>query len=129
MLCTYEFSIIAKHAVSKESFQTVNKIKFERLKAPSITFCAGKAWKNPGPFLSESDYLKNIYTWEELFHPKTLESLRNESLYKIKETYASYYGLCFTMQKLTLEKVSDYSFQIVVNRSMGKQKHARRSEN
>ena len=64
--------------------------------------------------------MKNKYNWEDIFHPKTLETLRNESLFKIKETYSSYYGLCFTLQKLTPEKVADYSFQIVVNDTTGK---------
>ena len=88
--------------------------------APSITLCPGPAFKRAGPFLGEQEFTDNKYTWEEIFHPKTLATMKNESLFRIKETYASYYGVCFTMQKLTPEKVSDYSFQIVVNNSIGK---------
>ena len=32
-----------------------------------------------------------------------LEKLRNQSLFKVKETYAAYYGICYTIQKLKAE--------------------------
>ena len=79
----------------------------------------GTAWKASGPFLNEEHFKKSTYSEEEIFHPKTLEALRNESLFIFKQQYASYYGLCFVMQKLTPEKISDYSFQVVVNGSIG----------
>ena len=47
-----------------------------------------------------------------------MEALRNHSLFTFKSQYSSYYGLCYTLQKLAPEQVSDYSFQIVVNKSM-----------
>ena len=66
----------------------------------------------------QENFWNNTYSWEEIFHPQTLKVLKNESLYNVTQTYASYYGLCFTMQKLTPERVSDYSFQIVVNNTV-----------
>ena len=119
-LSIYELIVIAIKALGHDSFQAINELKFEELVAPSITLCPGPAFKRAGPFLGEQEFTDNKYTWEEIFHPKTLATMKNESLFKIKETYASYYGVCFTMQKLTPEKVSDYSFQIVVNNSIGK---------
>ena len=115
----YELTMIAIKAIARESFQAINELKFERLPAPLITLCPGTAWKSAGPFLSKEEFPKNTYKWEDLFHPKTLEVLRNETLFKVKETYASYYGLCYTVRKLNPEKVSDYSFQIVVNDTLG----------
>mgnify|MGYP007023058769 CR=1 FL=1 len=97
---------------------TLAKSLFDKLLSPSITFCPAPAWKSPGPFKNSGEFSNNTYSWEEIFHPQTLKVLKNESLYNVTQTYASYYGLCFTMQKLTPERVSDYSFQIVVNNTV-----------
>ena len=65
------------------------------------------------------EHLQNSsYSAEELFHPRTLKKLRNTTLYNFKEQYSSYYGLCFVIEKLTAEGVSDYSFEVVVNDEM-----------
>ena len=117
-LCIKEIIIVAFKAIAKESFQVINELKFEELLPPTITFCPGEAWKFSGPFLDEEHFKNSTFTAEEIFHPKTLNALRNESLFIFKEQYASYYGLCFVLQKLTPEKLSDYSFQIVVNNTM-----------
>ena len=93
----------------------INELHYETLLAPVISLWPGTAWKKIGPFRNDHDFNESTYTWGEIFHPDTLKVLRNESLYTIKVQYASYYGLCFVLQKLTPEKVSDYSFQIVVN--------------
>ena len=116
--CIKELIVIAKKAVGSDSFQAVNQLVFEELMAPIITLCPGPAWKSPGPFLSEEKFLENTFSWEEIFHPQTLTLLRNEALFEIRETYSSYYGMCFTFRKLTPEKVADYSFQVVVNESL-----------
>ena len=80
--------------------------------------CPGPAWKESGPFTDPDDFKAKTYSWEEVFHPKTLKALQNQSLFIINQTYASYYGLCFSLEKLTEEEVADYSFQIVVINSM-----------
>ena len=117
LLCSYELRQVFEKFVAKDSYQMINELHFETLLAPVITFCPAVAWKKPGPFRNAQDFKESTFTWEEIFHPETLKVLKNESLYNIKLQYASYYGLCFVMQKLTPEKVSDYSFQIVVNES------------
>ena len=117
-LCILELAAILEKSIAKESFQKVNEFHFEKLLPPSITLCPGTAWKKSGPFLSQEDFQKSTYSWEEIFHPLTLKAFRNESLFKIKTQYASYYGLCFVIEKLKKEKVSDYSFQIVVNETL-----------
>ena len=68
--------------------------------------------------MNEEIFRKSVYTAEEIFHPSTLAILRNKSMFDFQEQYSSYYGLCFTMQNLKPQKVSDYSFQFVVNRSI-----------
>ena len=78
----------------------------------------GTAWKTLGLFTNEESFRKSVYTPEEIFHPTTLVTLRNKSMFNFQEQYSSYYGLCFTMQNLKRQKVSDYSFQFVVNRSI-----------
>lgn len=113
-----ELIAIARKSIGKESFRTVSELHFETLLPPSITLCTGPAWKKSGPFLSQKAFENSTYTWDEIFHPITLTALRNESLFKIQTQYASYYGLCFVIQKLNPEKVSDYSFQIVVTDKM-----------
>ena len=113
-LCIYELIIVAQKT-TRDSFQAINELRFEQLLAPSLTLCPGPAWKSSGPFLNEDQFKDSIYSAEEIFHPITLELLRNKSLFTFKEQYSSYYGLCFVIQKLTPEKVSDYSFQVVVN--------------
>ena len=117
-LCLLELITIARKSIGKESFRTVSELHFDRLLPPSITLCPGPAWKKSGPFLSQKAFEESTYSWDEIFHPITLAALRNESLFKIQTQYASYYGLCFVIQKLNPEKVSDYSFQIVVTDTM-----------
>ena len=117
-LFTYEFIIVIRK-FHRDSFQFINENKFEELMPPTITFCPAPAYKKPGPFLSEKEFIENKFTLEELFHPLVLEKLKNESLFEVKETYAAYYGLCYTIQKLTAEKISDYSFQFVLNNTIG----------
>ena len=64
--------------------------------------------------------MDNKFTWEEIFHPVTLGKIRNREFYYTKETYAAYYGICFTVQKRTPERIADYSFQFALNSSIGK---------
>lgn len=108
----YEFVHIIDKVIGKDSFQAITDLNHEKLRAPTITLCPGLAWKSPGPFLGPDDFLQKTFTWSEIFHPKTLKVLKNESLFHIEETYSSYNGLCFTLQKLAPEKISDYSFQV-----------------
>ena len=115
----YELIGIAKK-FQKDSFQFINELNFEEIMPPTITFCPAPAYKTPGPFLSEQEFIKNKFTLEELFHPLVLEKFRNESLFTVKETYAAYYGICYTIKKLTAEQLSDYSFQFVLNNTIGK---------
>ena len=113
--CALEIYIVLKKVIAQETFQSINELSFDELLSPTLTLCPGPAWKAPGPFVNEEQFARSTYSKEEIFHPKTLEAFKNESLFIFKEQYASYYGLCFVIQKLTPEKVSDYSFQIVVN--------------
>ena len=68
--------------------------------------------------MNEEVFKKSTFSEEEVFHPKTLEVLRNESLFIFKQQYSSYYGLCYVLQMLTPVKISDYSFQVVINKSL-----------
>ena len=115
VLCSLELIQVFKKFIRQDSYQMINELHYETLLAPVITFCPATAWKKIGPFRNNQEFEESTYTWDEIFHPDTLAVLRNESLYNIKVQYASYYGLCFVLQKLKPEKVSDYSFQIVVN--------------
>ena len=115
---TFELIKVIIKGINQDSYQLINHLEFDYLKPPSITLCPGQAWKASGPFLNEYQFKNSTYSMEEIFHPLTLNALQNKSLFIVKEQYASYYGLCFTMEKLTPEHVSDYSFQIVVNASM-----------
>ena len=65
--------------------------------------------------LTLKHFEKSTYAAEEIYHPDILKMLRNESAFTFKKQYSLYYGLCYTLQKLAPEMVSDYSFQIVVN--------------
>ena len=85
-----------------------------------MTFCPATAWKFSPPFLTEKDFQNSIYSWEEVFHPKTLEILRNGTIFSIKMTYAAYYGMCFTIEKLYDEPVMDWSKKLFMNKSLGK---------
>ena len=116
-VCIYELILIILK-FRRDSFQVVNEIQFNELLAPSITLCPGPAWKSPGPFLSQEHFEKSTYAAEEIYHPDILKMLRNESAFTFKKQYSLYYGLCYTLQKLAPEMVSDYSFQIVVNDSL-----------
>ena len=119
ILCLYEFSHITIKTIQGDSFQSINELHFEELYAPVLTLCPAVAWKKPAPFINSFTEFQNAtFSWEEIFHPETLKILRNKSRFHILETYSSYYGLCFTMQKLYQEKVSDYSFTMAVNGSL-----------
>ena len=118
-LLMYKFFTIFHKFIAKDSFQTVNELSFDQLLPPLITLCPAPAYKTNGPYLTPNEFLKNKYTWEDIFHEKTLIKLQNDSLFKIKETFAAYYGICFTVQKLTKEKISDYSVPILLNNTIG----------
>ena len=118
ILCLYEFSHITIKTIQGDSFQSINELHFEELYAPVLTLCPAQAWKKPAPFINATEFQNATFSWEEIFHPETLKNLRNKSRFHIIETYSSYYGLCFTMQKLYKEKVSDYSFTMAVNGSL-----------
>ena len=101
ILCLYEFSHITIKTIQGDSFQSINELHFEELYAPVLTLCPAVAWKKPAPFINSFTEFQNAtFSWEEIFHPETLKILRNKSRFHILETYSSYYGLCFTMQKL-----------------------------
>ena len=74
-----ELIIIVEKSIGKDSFQAINQLVYKELLAPTITFCPGPAWKASGPFLSEEEYIKNKYHWDEIFHPVTLKALRNKA--------------------------------------------------
>ena len=42
--------------------------------------------------MNEEVFKKSTFSEEEIFHPKTLEVLRNESLFIFKQQYSSYYA-------------------------------------
>lgn len=114
-----EFITIMKKAVLY-TFEALNVYNNEEMLAPTITLCPGPGWKSNGPFLNPDHLKRSAFSWEEVFHPLTLEALMNQSLFESRLTYTAYYGQCFTMTKLTPEKIADYSFQLVVNDSIGK---------
>ena len=90
-----ELIVIAKKLASGDSFQAINQWSYEELMPPVITLCPSPAWKRPGPFLSDEEFLNSTYAWAEIFHPQTLTQLQNKTLFEIKHTYASYYGRVF----------------------------------
>ena len=118
-LFSYELILIIKK-FQRDSFQFINEHVFEEILPPVITFCPAPAYKKTAPFLSQQEFMENKFTWEEIFHPVTLGKIRNREFYYTKETYAAYYGICFTVQKRTPEKISDFSFQFALNSSIGK---------
>ena len=68
-----------------------------------------------GPFLNDEHLKNSSYSPEEIFHPTSLKKLIDPSKYDFKQQYASYYGLCYVIQKLTPEGLSDYSSEIAIN--------------
>ena len=99
---------------SKIKITTLNKISYfgfisignrpkdlKRSLHKSYPYSPGPAWKLSGPFLNEDHFKNSTYSLEEVFHPLTLKALRNDSLFILKEQYASYYGLCYVIQKIT----------------------------
>lgn len=118
-LFLFEIKTILKLALDKVSFEAIEYLNFEELQPPTITICPVPAYKGDGPFLNNITLKENSYAWEEIFHPQTLERLNNSTFSKIKQSFTGYYGRCFTIQKLSAEKVADYSFQIVLNNSLG----------
>ena len=130
------YDVIQKN-ISGESFTALLLQYHEKLMPPVLTICPGPGFKNSGtyyfdrltkeflnlpiklgPFLNREHLQNSSYSAEELFHPRTLKKLQNKSLYNFKEQYSSYYGLCFVIEKLAAEGVSDYSFEVVVNDEM-----------
>ena len=118
-ICVGLSSILIQDVIQKnisgESYQAVQSQFNEKLMPPVLTICPGPGFKSSGPFMNKEHLLNVSYSAEELFHPNTLTKLRNTSLYNFKEQYSSYYGLCYVMQKLTAEGISEFSFEIVVN--------------
>ena len=117
-LFAYEITFVMIKAIKRESFQAEQESKAQLLKPPIITLCPGDGWKSTGPFKNDDQFENSFFKAEEIFHPKTLEYLNNDQIIKFQEQYSSYYGVCFVIEKLTLEKISDYGFQIVLNNTM-----------
>ena len=116
--CFKELLVIGKKVHGSETFLAINQLAFQELLPPIITLCPAPAWKSQYPFLTEKELLENSFSWEEIFHPQTLTKLQNKSLFATTQIYSSFNGLCFEIEKLSPEKVSDYSFQMVINNSM-----------
>ena len=117
-LCFYELQHVIFLALQKNSYLALSSLKFTTQKSPALTICPGLAWKIPPPFFSLKEFKNGYFTWEEIFHPKTLKDLRNKNKFNIKMTYSSYNGICFTLENLEPEK--DSAWNIALNNSMGK---------
>ena len=118
-LAISEFGVILQKYISKDTFEAVNFSFYDKMLPPLITICPSLAWKSTNITFRNWNFSESIFTWEEIFHPKTLLSIRNESRFILSRAYTNYYGFCFTLQKLVPETVSDYSFQMVLNNSIG----------
>ena len=112
------YDVIRKN-ISGESFTALLLQYHEKLMPPVLTICPGPGFKNSGiyyfdrltkeflnlllklgPFLNREHLQNSSYSAEELFHPRTLKKLRNNSLYNFKEQYSSYYGFTVRLEWL-----------------------------
>lgn len=119
LIFSLKLKTILQVAIAKDSFEAVEYFNHEELLPPTISLCPIPALKAEGSFYNTTAFEENVFTWEEIFHPQVLRSLKNSSLFRTKLSFSSYQGRCFTIQKLRAEKVADYSFQLVLNNSLG----------
>ena len=79
---------------------------------PSMTVCPLTGYKAKGKFFNMENYLNNTFEKEQVFSPNTIEMLKNESLYSVKEVYSILLGRCF---RVTRYEVYIY-FSMVVDK-------------
>ena len=64
----------------------------DKLKFPVLTFCPSVAFKNPGNFYKEEDFVSQVFTKEDLFGDETLQDFMNQSQFVYKETRSELLG-------------------------------------
>ena len=64
----------------------------DKLQFPVLTFCPSIAFKNPGYFYKEEDFMANVFTKEDLFGDETLQDFMNQSQFIYKETRSELLG-------------------------------------
>lgn len=45
---------------------------------PTVTTCSMEAYKSPGFHFNRSSFDENTYSFEEIFHPSTVDSLKKK---------------------------------------------------
>ena len=83
----------------------------DKLKFPVLTFCPSVAFKNPGHFYKEEDFVSQVFTKEDLFGDDTLQDFMNQSQFVYKETRSELLGLCHTIQFLPELGVQDWTLK------------------
>ena len=64
-------------------------------KLPCITVCALSGFRQRGFYYSNQDYIKNTFELEDFFGNKTLNEIRNSSLYRFQEVRSMFFGRCY----------------------------------
>ena len=72
---------------------------------PSYTICPWQVYRTNGFYYKQSDFLKNTFTLEEIFHTSSLANLKDNSLYEVKTVRSYFYGVCYTISKKVFLKV------------------------
>ena len=62
---------------------------------PCVTVCALSGFRKRGFYYSTQDYTQNTFELEDFFTEKTLNEIRNNSLYKYKEVRTLFFGRCY----------------------------------
>ena len=60
-------------------------------------------------------YLKNTYKLEDIFHNRTITTLKNQTEYKVDQLYTRNFGMCYTIQKLAPVAIFEFSVNFGLN--------------
>ena len=83
----------------------------DKLQFPVLTFCPSIAFKNPGYFYKEEDFVAQVFKKEDLFGEETIQDFLNQSQFIYKETRSELLGLCHTVQFLPAVGQQDWTLK------------------
>ena len=71
--------------------------KHDKLHLPSVTFCPALAFKKEGPFFGEEEFNTNAFNLTDIFIAKTLDKIKNERKFQVREVRNILQGRCYTI--------------------------------
>ena len=114
----YQIFDIGEKFLKRSSFHVSNEHSHDKMTLPSLTICPALAWKSKDVIVNDTILESKRFSLQDMFSPETIKIITNQSLFFMKESYTTYNGMCYTIQKLNPVSAYDYSFVFMLNTTM-----------